>query len=57
MVLGARRMDACLGMSEMGSHSRNESVRKNRSPPENGKEEISYTKAYIALENKYFGTG
>lgn len=37
-------MDACLGMSEMGSHSRNERVRKTRSLPENGTEEVSCTK-------------
>ena len=40
-------MDAYLGVSDMGSHRRHESVKKNRSAPENGKEGISYTKAYF----------
>lgn len=35
-----------LGMSETGSHSRNESVGKNRSPPESGKEGLSCTEAH-----------
>lgn len=35
-----------VGMSESGSHSRNESVRKNRSPPENRKEGMSRTEAH-----------
>lgn len=48
-------MDAYLGVPDMGSHSRHESVKKNRSAQKMGKRAYPILK-HISLESKYFGT-